>query len=198
MPPTDFRIKIETNRFYHIWNRGNNREYLFYTAANYEYFLRLYAEILDPVVETYAWCLLPNHFHLLIRTLAVSPSGETAKKSNPVSHAFQRLFTSYSQAINIQQHRTGSLFQKPYKRLEVSSPQQLANLVHYIHTNPQKHGIISDFRQYPWSSYERILISHPSNLQKNAVIEWFKNKENYLDYHQRDIDLDDLKELIIE
>lgn len=198
MPPTDFRIKIGPNRFYHIWNRGNNREYLFYTAANYEYFLRLYVEILDPVVETYAWCLLPNHFHLLIRTLAVSPEGETAKKSNPVSHAFQRLFTSYSQAINIQQHRTGSLFQKPYKRLEVSSTQQLANLVHYIHTNPQKHGIISDFRQYPLSSYKRILISHPSNLQKNAVIEWFKNKENYLDYHQRDIDLDDLKELIIE
>ena len=191
MTAANHGIKIEPNRFYHIWNRGNNRENLFYTAANYEYFLRLYAEILDPVVETYAWCLVPNHFHLLIRTLAVSPAGETAK-------ALQRLFTSYSQAINIQQHRTGSLFQKPYKRLEVSSTQQLANLVHYIHTNPQKHGIISDFQQYSWSSYERILISHPSNLQKNAVIEWFKNKENYLDYHQRDIDLDDLKELIIE
>ena len=183
---------------YHIFNHANGFENIFRHEANYWFFLEKYRKYIGPVAETYTYCLLPNHFHLLIRTLAVSPSGETAKKSNPVSHAFQRLFTSYSQAINIQQHRTGSLFQKPYKRLEVSSTQQLANLVHYIHTNPQKHGIISDFRQYPWSSYERILISHPSNLQKKAVIEWFKNKENYLDYHQRDIDLDDLKELIIE
>lgn len=183
---------------YHIFNHANGFENIFRHEANYWFFLEKYRKYIGPVAETYTYCLLPNHFHLLIRTLAVSPSGETAKKSNPVSHAFQRLFTSYSQAINIQQHRTGSLFQKPYKRLEVSSTQQLANLVHYIHTNPQKHGIISDFRQYPLSSYKRILISHPSNLQKNAVIEWFKNKENYLDYHQRDIDLDDLKELIIE
>ncbi len=84
---------------------GTTRENLFYTSANYEYFLRLYAEHLDPVVETYAFCLMPNHFHLLIRTkpVVVSPAGETTKKTNPVSHAFQRLFTAYSQAINIQQ-----------------------------------------------------------------------------------------------
>lgn len=202
MTAINYRIKIEPEKFYHIWNRGNNRENLFYTAANYEYFLRMYAEMLDPVAETYAFCLLPNHFHLLIRTkkvsLEVSPVGETSKKANPVSQAFQRLFTAYSQAINVQQHRTGSLFQKPFKRLEVKSSKQLANLVHYIHTNPQRHRIIDDFRQYPWSSYERILLARPSKLRKEEVIAWFKNKENYLNYHAREIDLDNLKDLMIE
>lgn len=204
MAPINYRIGIEPDKFYHIWNRGNNRENLFYTSANYEYFLRHYAEFLDPVAETYAFCLLPNHFHLLIRTKAfapsieVSPSGETSKKVNPVSLAFQRLFTTYSQAINIQQHRTGSLFQKPFKRLEVKSVKQLANLVHYIHTNPQRHGIIDDFRHYPWSSYERIIIARPSKLKKEEVLAWFKNKENYLNYHARNIDLDELKEIMIE
>lgn len=202
MEAKNYRIRIEPDKFYHIWNRGNNRENLFYTATNYEYFLRMYAELLDPVVETYAFCLLPNHFHLLIRTKEfpkeVSPAGETSNKSNPVSLAFQRMFTAYSQAINLQQHRTGSLFQKPFKRLEVTSVRQLINLVHYIHTNPQKHGLIDDFRQYPWSSYERILRSRPSKLKKDAVLEWFRNSENYLDYHGRTIDLDEIKELIIE
>lgn len=198
MTAANYRIKIEPEKFYHIWNRGNNRENLFYTAANYEYFLRLYDQFLDPVAETYAFCLLPNHFHLLIRTkpVAVSTAGETAK--SPVSIAFQRLFTAYSQAINIQQRRTGSLFQKPFKRLEVKSTRQLAILVRYIHINPQHHGIIEDFRQYPWSSYERILINRPSKLQKKAVMEWFKNKENYLVHHGISIETSELNDVVIE
>ena len=209
MAPRNFRIPIEPGKFYHIWNRGNNRENLFYSSRNYEYFIRLYAEYLDAVVETYAFCLLPNHFHLLVQTrsvvvspelIAVSPAGETAKtnKSNPVSLAFQRFFTAYSQAINVQERRTGSLFQKPFKRLEITSTRQLANLTHYIHTNPQKHGIIDDFRQYPWSSYDRIMRDKPSKLKKDEVLQWFRNKENYVNYHARTIDLDELKDIIIE
>ena len=203
MTATNYRLPIEAEKFYHIWNRGNNRENLYYTHANYDYFLRMYAEFLDPVAETYAFCLLPNHFHLLIRTRSfavVSPADETdeKKRSNPVSIAFQRFFTAYSQAINIQQHRTGSLFQKPFKRLEVKSVSQLANLVIYIHTNPQKHGITDDFRQYPWSSYDRMIRNRPSKLKKDEVLQWFRNKENYLDFHSREIDLNKLKEIMIE
>ncbi len=203
MPARNFRIPIEPGKFYHIWNRGNNRENLFYSSHNYEYFIRLYADYLDPVVETYAFCLLPNHFHLLVRIksfLEVSPAGETSntRKSNPVSLAFQRFFTAYSQAINIQERRTGSLFEKPFKRLEINTTRQLANLVHYIHTNPQKHGIIDDFRQYPWSSYTRIIRDRPSKLKKEEVLNWFSTKENYVNYHSRTIDLDELKDMIIE
>jgi hypothetical protein len=203
MPARNFRIPIEPEKFYHIWNRGNNRENLFYSSHNYEYFIRLYAGHLDPVVETYAFCLLPNHFHLLVRTksfLEVSPAGETSntRKNNPVSLAFQRFFTAYSQAINIQERRTGSLFEKPFKRLEINTTRQLANLVHYIHTNPQKHGIIDDFRQYPWSSYNRIIRDKPSKLKKEEVMNWFSTKENYVNYHARIIDLDELKDIIIE
>ncbi len=202
MEAKNYRIRIGPGKFYHVWNRGNNRENLFYTPANYEYFLRMYADYLEPVAETYSFCLLPNHFHLLIRTrstIVVSPMGETTKKiSNPVSQAFQRFFTAYSQAINIQQHRTGSLFQKPFKRLEITSTQQLANLVQYIHTNPQKHGIIDDFRQCPWSSYDRIIRNRPSKLKKEEVLQWFGNPENYLNYHARIIDLDELKDIMIE
>ncbi|HEY3371512.1 MAG TPA: hypothetical protein VGK10_11720 [Prolixibacteraceae bacterium] len=201
MPPRNFRIKIEPDKYYHIWNQGNNRDNLFYSSHNYEYFIRLYAEHLDPVVETYAFCLLPNHFHLLVRTKYwVQQNDETTQKEkmNPVSLAFQRFFAAYSQAINVQERRTGSLFQKPFKRLELTSPSQLAYLVFYIHANPQKHGIVEDFRQYPWSSYERVLRDRPSKLNKEAVLGWFQDKENYIAYHAGRSDLDDLKDLMYE
>lgn len=207
MQPRNFRIKIEPDKYYHIWNRGNNRDNLFYSSRNYEYFIRLYAEYLDPVVETYAFCLLPNHFHLLVRTKywfhqngETSETNENTKKEkmNPVSLAFQRFFAAYSQAINVQERRTGSLFQKPFKRLEVTSTRQLAYLVFYIHSNPQKHRIIEDFRQYPWSSYERVIRDRPSKLNKEAVLGWFQNKENYIAYHAQTPILDDLKDLMYE
>ncbi len=199
MPARNFRIPIEENKFYHVWNRGNNRENLFYNSGNYEYFIRLYDYYMDAVVETYAFVLLPNHFHLLIRTKQFRYVSETAKLNmNPVSAAFRKLFTAYSQAINIQQKRTGSLFQKPFKRLEVKTTMQLANLAHYIHTNPQKHGICSDFRYYAWSSYERIIKNKPSKLKKDEVLQWFGNTNNYLHFHTKEIDLEVLKSLMIE
>ena len=82
--------------------------------------------------------------------------------------------------------------------MEVTSARQLANLVHYIHTNPQKHGIIDDFRHYPWSSYERVLRDRPSKLKKEEVLQWFNDKTNYVNYHSRSIDLDKIKEIMIE
>ena len=194
---------LQPDTSYHIFNHANGFENVFRKEENFYFFLEKYRLYISPIAETYAYCLMPNHFHLLVRTksiLEVSPAGETSntRKSNPVSLAFQRFFTAYSQAINIQERRTGSLFEKPFKRLEISSTRQLANLVHYIHTNPQKHGITNDFRQYPWSSYERIIRDRPSKLKKEEVLNWFSNKENYVNYHARTIDLDELKDMIIE
>lgn len=194
----NYKQPLEHGSFYHIYNRGNNGENLFYNHENYQFFLRRYDEFLSPLVETYAFCLLPNHFHLLIRVkdfLEVSPF----EKVKPLPHqAFQRFFTSYAMAINKQQGRTGSLFQKPFKRLKVNSTKYLANLVFYIHANPRLHKIAPDFRDYPWSSYNRILNKKPSALSKTAVLEWFSTPANYVAYHAQKTDLAILKEIMIE
>jgi len=204
----NYRIPLEEDRFYHIYNRGNNSEQLFFTNANYEFFIRQYDNFLSDYVDTFAFCLLPNHFHLLIRvkpikdlkvslekneTLLKVPHFEKAKPLRSVSAQFQKLFTSYSMAINKQEGRHGSLFEKPFRRIEVSSTQYLANLVFYIHANPQLHGLCDDFRHYPWSSYDRILKTKPSKLCKKEVIEWFDDKENYLAYHSQKADIAAIK-----
>jgi putative transposase len=120
------------------------------------------------------------------------------KPPDPVSKAFQRLFTSYAKSINIQENRHGSLFEKPFKRVEISSVNYLCNLVFYIHANPQAHGIVDDFRIYPWSSYDRILKNNPSKLKKEELLEWFEDKDNYVGYHSQKADLALIKELAID
>lgn len=65
-------IPLEFDRYYHIYNRGNNRENLFRKPDNYHYFLQLYTKHIHPITDTFAYCLLPNHFHLLVRIKAVA------------------------------------------------------------------------------------------------------------------------------
>lgn len=205
----NYRLPLEPGKFYHIYNRGNNSEKVFYLRENYKFFLRRYDEYLTGLVETYAFCLLPNHFHFLVRVKEegggegkVSP----LKKVKPLgmgmgeraSAAFQRLFTSYAMALNNQENRHGSLFEKPFKRIEVKSTKYLANLVFYIHANPQLHGIVPDFRDYPWSSYQRILNHAPTALEKDKVLEWFSSKDNFISYHNSKMDIATIKELMIE
>jgi putative transposase len=209
----DYFCKLEAEKFYHVFNRGNNGENLFYTYANYEYFLKRYSYFLSPFLNTFAYSLLPNHFHLLVGIKPVNEikkaflnlSGlpnlkglETISVPEIISSRFQSFFTSYAKSINKQEKRTGSLFQKPFKRIHVDNRNYLANLVFYIHTNPQYHCIIDDFRQYPWSSYERILKNKPTLLRKNEILEWFSNPGNYLNYHEQKVVLENIRHFIIE
>jgi REP element-mobilizing transposase RayT len=193
---------IEKNSFYHIYNRGNAGTYLFYNKGNYEFFLNRYAEHLSPFVDTFALCLLPNHFHLLVyikeTVIPLDLPGFEKLAGLNISQAFSNLFNSYSKAINKQRNRHGSLFEKPFRRKRVNNTKYLANLVCYIHANPQLHGIAKDFRQYPWSSYERILKNSPTRLQKDAVLEWFKSKENYINYHQENLNFNSIQDLLID
>jgi hypothetical protein len=209
-----YQIELEPGKFYHIFNRGNNSENIFFNEGNYKFFLRRYNEALSHLVETYAFCLLPNHFHLLIRvkdlpTKALHLQDAKLLASTPQpflqdakllttpptpSQAFHRFFTSYSKAINKQQDRHGSLFENPFKRIEVDSPDYFTNLVFYIHANPQLHGIVNDFRNYTWSSYGKIV----SQAQNHSVIEWFENKENFIFFHEQKIDFETIKKFTFD
>jgi putative transposase len=197
------RLPLESGHFYHIFNRGNNRENLFYKAENYRYFLVKYDEYLSEYVDTYAYCLLPNHFHLLVRIKENLLPLQTGAKIHTeaekiVSEAFRRFFTSYSKSINKQEGRIGSLFQKNFRRKEVGNAAYFRNMINYIHTNPVKHKIARDFRAYPHSSYKRMLFDKPSKLFKEQVLAWFGSKNAFEEFHDSDMDERDIKDLIIE
>lgn len=173
--------------YYHVYNRGINGEPLFREERNYPYFLKLYAKYIEPVAETYAYCLLNNHFHLLVRIKEIAPVSETGPILDP-SRQFNNWFIAYAKAFNKAYQRTGGLFESPFKRKRVDSDRYFTYLVAYIHRNPQKHGFVDDFRTWPYSSYRAILSSKPSRIQRAVVLDWFAGPLGFEQAHFLQID----------
>lgn len=182
---------LQPDSFYHIYNRGVGGENIFKQERNYLYFLKKYALYIEPVAETYAYCLLKNHFHLLIRTRSEEEilkskqkkEGEEKPTSWHLSNSFASLFKSYAQAINIAHNRTGRLFEEPFRRILVDNDAYFTELIYYIHHNAQKHGFVKDFRDYPHSSYHSHVHTALTKLKREEVLQWFGNKNEFEKYH---------------
>lgn len=181
--------------FYHVYNRGNNGETLFREQRNYRYFLRLYAKYIEPIAETYAYCLLRNHFHFLIRVKGEEAQPAIPKKLNP-SRQFNNLFIAYAKAFNKVYARTGALFERPFQRKRVTDARYLTTLVIYIHRNPQKHGLIGDFQDWTDSSYRALVSSQPSRIQRQSVLGWFDGPARFEESHLLDVDEAAIESLI--
>jgi putative transposase len=185
--------------YYHIFNQGNNKGNIFFNNGNYEYMLRKMDFYLTDVLDIYCFCLLPNHFHMLVKVntwkeieknifkykgLDKLIENRADKVEIIVSELFRRLFMSYSKAINVQQERNGSLFRKYFKRKLIDNNAYLIRTVIYIHQNPAHHGIYDNFKNYPWSSYNRILEEKISKLKKKELIKLFDNYSNFQFVHE--------------
>ena len=197
--------QFESNAFYHVYNRTVDKSKLFSNQGNYTYFLKKLNEYLTDYVDVYAYCLLSNHFHLMIRILPEKTIKENLTKyhnNNPnrilsssknqiseksvsqiISHQFKKFFQAYAMAYNKQHNRVGTLFQTPFKRALVENTDYFKSLVYYIHANPKLHGITKDFFNYEWSSYRRIMIESNTKLKKKELLEWFGGIEGFIEYH---------------
>ena len=180
------------NNYYHIYNRGNNHERIFFNNSNYDYFLSLYKKYLNGYCSTLSYCLIPNHFHLLIKTndsIIVKKNSETQLTRDIevigklVSEQFRRLFISYSQAIKKQESIDGNLFCRPFKRLLIDHEEYVRYLTFYIHYNPEKHDISNDFRNYRYSSFKALIGQSKTNLDRLLLLDFFGGKEGFIEYH---------------
>ncbi|MEY4902318.1 MAG: hypothetical protein RLZZ292_133 [Bacteroidota bacterium] len=186
--------------FYHIYNRGINGEQIFKKEKNYAYFLQQYAKYIEPIATTYAYVLMGNHFHFLIKTKTETESRANVKKTQKTpfvvgdkpektiefinSNQFAKCFNSYVQSINIQEKRTGSLFEDQFRRIPLEYNDYILYMFYYIHFNPQKHGFVTDFRTYSHSSYQSFLSNAPTRLPREEVFLWFGGKEGFIKYHE--------------
>ncbi|NIM94952.1 MAG: hypothetical protein GTO18_14720 [Anaerolineales bacterium] len=176
------------DQYYHIYNRGNNNELLFREARNYNYFLKLSVKYAYPIIKTYAYCLLPNHFHFLVKIKDC--------QSYPTSRAFANLFSTYAKAINKAYDRSGSLFEKVFHRKMINDDRYFTSLVVYIDRNLQKHGFVDDFRNWPHSSYRTILSNRPSRIERTAVLEWFGGPRGFEEVHTTEFDESQIEQFI--
>ena len=192
---------LQSGVAYHIFNRGNNRENLFVEERNYRYFLQLYVRYIEPVADTYAYCLLRNHFHLLVRVRPLGSSVQTPEVSPKVlrpSQQFSNLFNAYAKAFNQVYGRTGSLFERPFERAIVDSDPYFRQVVIYIHRNPQKHGLVPDFRSWPFSSYNALLSTKLTHLCRDDVLGWFNGVQGLVAAHETDVEEERIRALLLD
>jgi REP element-mobilizing transposase RayT len=213
--PHKYLVDFTENNIYNVFNRTNNKEKLFLNDDNKLFFLKQYAKYINPIADTFCWCLLPNHFHFLIR---IKTNEEIVKAlqarvanlqkvgnpiNNPISKTenkflknettlselvefyFKSLFQSYSLAFNKANKRSGNLFYKPFKRIEINKESYFTQAIIYIHANPLKHNLVKDFTKYQWSSWQSIISDKPTLLYKQEVIEWLGGINQFIEVHKK-------------
>jgi len=180
--PTKIPLLVHGN-FFHIFNRGNNRENIFVQERNYSYFMELWWKHISPIAETWAFCLLRNHFHAAVY-VKEQVTDLTGPKLKDPSKYFSNLFNAYTRSLNIAIQRTGALFERPFKRIPIDKEAYLMRLIIYIHQNPQKHSFVTDFRDWNFSSYHSIIGNAPTRLQKDKVLQFFGSREDFIRIHQ--------------
>ena len=166
--------------YYHVYNRGCNRELIFLNDDHYLYLVKRIKHLLPmSQVRMIAYCLMPNHYHFLLRSEA----------NDSISRFIQTLFNSYVQAFNQQQGRTGTLFQGRAKHIEVDSDAYIIYLARYIHLNPVMAHLVSSPDDWPYSNYLEWIDKRPGTLVDRELIgRFFSNTGDYQHFVNSTID----------
>jgi len=174
-------MQFKANHLFHVFNRGNNRDVIFYNDLNYDFFINKIKEYIVPYADILAWCLMPDHFHLMVEV------GKEKIDNRSLNDSIGIMLRSYARAINNQEHRVGSLFQTGTKAINLTAPDEpfLANrnyfygssfyyylhkslyplkCMEYIHNNPVKAGFVETPSDYMNSSYNEYLGNGKYNI----------------------------------
>jgi REP element-mobilizing transposase RayT len=155
------------NEIYHVYNRGNNKQAIFFNDDNYIFFLRKVREEWKGYVEILAYCLMPNHFHFMVvpneKACENIYLGEKLTYMQNFSKVIGKTLSSYTKAINLQNQITGNLFQKKTKAKCLNESETVLSkfserdyaltCFHYIHQNPLLAGLVKNLYEWEYSSY---------------------------------------------
>ena len=214
--------ELISGQFYHIYNCGINGVNLFRESENYEHFLGLMDKYALPVSEIFAWVLMPNHFHLLVRIkdnvmykysladrdlagqawfddhkwetidLSTCEAPDSVKRPKPNLH-LSHLFNAYSKYYNKRYTRHGGLFERRFKRKHIDNEQYLKRVILYIHNNPVHHGFCTNLIEYPWSGYLTCISIKPTRLKRESVMGWFDNEVNFKYMHNEKVEIEKIE-----
>jgi REP element-mobilizing transposase RayT len=154
-------LKFLANRYYHIYNRGANHGAIFFLEDNYTYLLHLLKKNQKRYdISIAAYCLMPNHYHLLLKP----------HRDDTISAFMQSLFGAYTQAVNRQQSRQGTLFQGRFRAIWVSEEGYFSHLACYIHANPVLAGLTQTCQDWLYSNYLDVIGERGGTLKNDDVV----------------------------
>ncbi|MBL1222247.1 transposase [Chryseobacterium sp. L7] len=181
---------FESGFIYHIYSHANGKDLLFLEDSNYQYFLDRLLKYIGPIADIYAYCLMPNHFHLLLRFKDLM-NDEISNEHQYLMKPFSNFLNSYAKAYNKKYSRKGALFLDFLKRKKVQDEKYLLKLLHYIHNNPIHHGFVSQAEKWKYSSYNSYLNTEkPSSIERREILKYFDTKEDFLGYHKSNVEYD--------
>lgn len=150
-------MQFEASNLYHIYNRGNNKQPIFFNRDNYLYFLTKVKRYIVPACDILAWCLMPNHFHFLIHANTDTEKiiKETPLKINALTEGIRLLLSSYTQGINKQNNSTGNLFQQKtkFKCVSEGDINYGYTVFNYTHQNPLRANLVTQLEDWEFSSF---------------------------------------------
>jgi REP element-mobilizing transposase RayT len=190
------------NELYHIYNRGNNKQRIFFKPENYLFFLRKVRKHIQPHCDILTWCLMPTHFHFMINTDSRTVQTKTiaCTERNILGEGIRNLLSSYSQAINKQNDTTGSLFQQNTKAKPISKGSNLYDRIcfHYIHQNPMKAKLVTKMEDWEYSSFKDYCGKRNGTLSnKELAIQLLGlDMKRFYEDSYRIIEEDDLKNIL--
>ena len=207
-----------TGNYYHLYNRGVAKQNIFQNHSDYQSMLNRFAYYLDssikppishftrkelqkklsdkielPLIKMIQYCLMPNHFHLLVQQL----------KDDGITEFIKISLNSYSRYFNTKHERVWPIFQGRFKSIKVEDDDQFIHLSRYIHLNPCAKKITNSPEQYEWSSYQNFLQKNKSRVcDPKSVLKNFESADGYKkfvnDYHDYMISLEEINDLMLE
>jgi putative transposase len=145
---------IDDGLIYHVINRGNNRQKVFRKRGDFVAFLQALAELKErKPFQLFGYCLLDNHFHLLLR-----PTGAT------ISRIMQSLLVSHTQRYHKHYHSGGHVWQGRFKSPVIQNDEHVLTVLRYIEANPLRSGVVDRAEEYPWSSYRAHGLGEPNEF----------------------------------
>lgn len=208
-------VPFINDNFYHLYNRGLQKEPIFNNRRDYSFFMQslFYYQIENPkpkfslyrqsklfpidlakkMIEIVAYCLMPNHFHLLIKQV----------RDGGISEFMRRFIHSYTKYRNIKYQRQGPVLNGVFKAVRIETDEQLVHVSRYIHLNPLVSHLVKDLRLYNWSSYPVYIgLQTSEHIAKDYVLNFFKNPQVYekfvLDQAEYGIALEQIKHLLLD
>ncbi|MBI2040094.1 transposase [Candidatus Microgenomates bacterium] len=207
-------IPFISGQIYHAYNRGTEKRRIFETQRDYQRFLKTLnyyrfegpkpkfsqfspngpfkPDLSKKIVEIIAYCLMPNHFHLLLKQ----------SKDKGITEIVSKLSNSYTKYFNIKHNRTGLLFQGEFKSVLIESDEQLIHVSRYIHLNPIASFLVKNLNDYPWSSYKEYVNNLKGFCAKEDILSFFKSIKSYeqfcLDQVSYAQDLERIKHALID
>ena len=174
--PRAVRKQSETD-IYHVVNRGSGSQIIFENDVDKAYFLKLTSSAFDDASGVLlAWCLMDNHFHLVIKA-----------DVSVLSHVLQLVQSAYAGYFNRVYGRSGALFGNRFKSEPITSEEYLLAAVRYVHNNPVKAGICRKAGEYVWSSYNEYVGSE-KHVDTSLVLGIVGGKKVFKEYHNRSSD----------